>query len=334
MTTSTVVSKPGVMTKAEWEKRIDADYDKIVILFSGGKDSLATLVYSLKHFDKEKITCLFADCMWDQPEVYAGIIYSAEKAGVSILSSQIPVDFIEIAKRMGNLNHSNLWCRRMGKYLALEHAAKHIDMSTAIAFEGVRQQESRTGTNQHWFRPKKKANGMDTYRPLLDLNDQQTCKMCLMNDFPLQGCYEYMSRSGCTCCPERTAVTWATNRLFYPNLFRKYLGFLEACSCDPHWLTYYAKSDLEVIFRSKSSVATFKRPITAGYTSQKAYDELLGIKMDDIRDDPNIQLKTLLEQCDVQPDIKFVKAPMDKKLTEIMSRPVGEPKLQLQKLFT
>ncbi len=83
--------------------------------------------------------------------------------------------------------------------------------------------------------------------------------------------------------------------MFYPNLFRAYLKFLEACFCDPHSVKYYAKIELENLFRFQITPENFKRPHTAGYTSKQAYEKLLGIKIDNIRDNPDI----LFEEIDV-----------------------------------
>jgi 3'-phosphoadenosine 5'-phosphosulfate sulfotransferase (PAPS reductase)/FAD synthetase len=256
-----------------------------------------------------------------------------EKTGVRCVSAQVPVNFMEIAKRVGNMSQQNLWCRMDGKFIAIEYAQSVIGMKNAIAFEGTRRAESKTRVNRHWFEPAANEEGIDKFRPVLDFSNRKICDYCMQNGYPLIGCYEYADRSGCTCCPSKTAYGWAATRMFYPNLFRAYLKFLEACSCDPHWVKYYAKIELEKLFRFKLNKETFKRPHTAGYTSKTAYEKLLGIKMDDIRDNPDISFEEIYEMCDVKPNIEFVKAPSTKHLDAVMAKPAGEPLLKLQHLF-
>lgn len=55
---------------------------KILVPFSGGKDSQATLLWAVEKYGKDKVTAVFCDTKWEHEITYKHIEYVIEKAGV------------------------------------------------------------------------------------------------------------------------------------------------------------------------------------------------------------------------------------------------------------
>jgi len=59
---------------------------KILVPFSGGKDSQATLIFAVEKYGKEKVTALFCDTKWEHEITYKHIDYIVEELGVEFIS--------------------------------------------------------------------------------------------------------------------------------------------------------------------------------------------------------------------------------------------------------
>ena len=64
-------------------KHIPTDHE-IIVPVSGGKDSTATLILALQHFEKDKIIPLHYNTGWDHPKTYKYLDYMQEKTGIKI----------------------------------------------------------------------------------------------------------------------------------------------------------------------------------------------------------------------------------------------------------
>lgn len=59
---------------------------KILVPFSGGKDSQATLIYACEKYGVEKVTAIFCDTKWEHEITYKHIDYVIEKLGVTYIN--------------------------------------------------------------------------------------------------------------------------------------------------------------------------------------------------------------------------------------------------------
>lgn len=74
---------------------------KILVLFSGGKDSLASLIYAVKKYGAKNITAVFCDTGWEHEITYKHIKEVCEKIGVElvVLKSSKYKNFVDLAKK-------------------------------------------------------------------------------------------------------------------------------------------------------------------------------------------------------------------------------------------
>jgi|TARA_R100000081_G_C4778531_1_gene150063 3'-phosphoadenosine 5'-phosphosulfate sulfotransferase (PAPS reductase)/FAD synthetase len=57
---------------------------EIIVPVSGGKDSTATFILALQHFEKDKIIPIHCNTGWDHPKTYEYLDYMQEKSGIEI----------------------------------------------------------------------------------------------------------------------------------------------------------------------------------------------------------------------------------------------------------
>jgi 3'-phosphoadenosine 5'-phosphosulfate sulfotransferase (PAPS reductase)/FAD synthetase len=59
---------------------------KIIVSFSGGKDSQACLIKAVNDYGKDNVTAIFCDTDWEHPVTYQHIQYVVKKLGVNLIT--------------------------------------------------------------------------------------------------------------------------------------------------------------------------------------------------------------------------------------------------------
>ena len=72
---------------------------KIIVSFSGGKDSQACLIQAAKQYGADKIEAVFCDTGWEHPDTYQHITDVCKQMGVRITTLKPEFNFIEICKK-------------------------------------------------------------------------------------------------------------------------------------------------------------------------------------------------------------------------------------------
>ena len=299
------------MNKQAWIKRIQKEYDKIFVSFSGGKDSVASLIFALQNFDKDKIEALWVDVGYDFPELYPYILFYINKADVKLNVLKIPTPLDQLAQVFGNLSHRTRWCGPEGKFISISHFFDNLPKSKSyISFEGTRWDESRAREGRAYFSDETESFVSNpTFRPVLDFSNRHVCNYCLQNGYPLISSYSFFDRSGCYICPENTLSGWGLLRALYPNLFKKHIQFLKCAAKNEKWKKYYAKHDIERITKQTITGRTFTPPYTAGYVIPSLIEKEIGIKVAEIRDNPNYTFEDAIGQSNISIDYNIIKTP-------------------------
>lgn len=287
-----------MVDKASWIEQIESEYDKIYVSFSGGKDSLASLLFTMKNFKNIPYEILWVDVDYDFPELYPYIIYTAAKSKVKLNVLDLPTPLNKLAPAFGGLSHKSRWCGTEGKFLTIRNFFENVvEEGNYISFEGTRWAESRARASRTIFSPPEESFVHNaTFRPVIDFEDREVCNYSLENGYSLNSTYLFFSRTGCYICPEANLQDFGTVRLFYPNLWKKFMNFLGQCSKDKIWQTKYARDDIRRYFKVKLTRENFEAPYTAGYVLITPMEKVTGIKIEDIRDDPNYTFRDAVEQ--------------------------------------
>ena len=66
---------------------------RIIVSFSGGKDSQACLIWAAKKYGVSNIEAVFCDTGWEHPSTYKHINYVCESMGVKLTTIKGKYDF-------------------------------------------------------------------------------------------------------------------------------------------------------------------------------------------------------------------------------------------------
>lgn len=79
---------------------------KIIIQYSGGKDSQATLIWAVKKYGAENIEAVYCDSLWENPKTYKHIKSTTKDLGVKLIILTGP-GMIEMVKKKGRFPSTN-----------------------------------------------------------------------------------------------------------------------------------------------------------------------------------------------------------------------------------
>lgn len=71
---------------------------KVIVSFSGGKDSQACLIKAVQEYGKDKVDAVFCDTGWEHPDTYKHIIEVTDQMGVRLTTLKGKYDFVGLAK--------------------------------------------------------------------------------------------------------------------------------------------------------------------------------------------------------------------------------------------
>lgn len=144
---------------------------KIIVSYSGGKDSHACLVSAVNQFGADKVTAVFCDTGWEHPLTLAHIDETTKHLGVELVTLHPVRDFVELAR------HKKRFPSTKARFCTFELKIKPmIDYvlslkENCIIIQGIRAKESASRAAMaeecmyfaEYFTPR--ANGKkDSYR--------------------------------------------------------------------------------------------------------------------------------------------------------------------------
>lgn len=202
--------------------------ENISVQFSGGKDSVATLLWCLENCNRAKVTGVYIDTGIDFPFIRSYIRYVEEKTGcvIDIRGESDDTKWIELLHEFGFPHFSNLWCHDRLKLIhwkAYFHETDKTPDNTVLAV-GVRQEESarRAAYHDRGIDPR----GFLNAHPVLDFGEKEIKDILARWDVKLSPVYLYADRSGCFCCPNAPGWTWRSLREKHPHLWIKSMMYL------------------------------------------------------------------------------------------------------------
>lgn len=120
---------------------------KVVVQFSGGKDSQACLVEAINRYGIDKIEAVFCDTGWEHPDTYKHIDYVIAKTGVKFTTIKGQYDFVGLAK------HKKRFPSTKARFCTEELKVKPMidwvleQKESLIIIQGIRSGESTARAN-------------------------------------------------------------------------------------------------------------------------------------------------------------------------------------------
>ena len=150
---------------------------KVLVAYSGGKDSHASLIWAVKKFGADKIEAVFCDTSWESDITYTHIKETTDALGVKlvILKSKVYNGFVDMAKKKGRF--PSAVARFCTEELKTKPMIDYIldECGHVLVIQGIRANESKSRSLmqkqcsyfRYYFEPYKYVGKHDRFLKLL-----------------------------------------------------------------------------------------------------------------------------------------------------------------------
>ncbi|ADG13106.1 phosphoadenosine phosphosulfate reductase [Methanocaldococcus infernus ME] len=190
---------------------------KIIVPYSGGKDSLTTLILCLKALENFEV--IFIDTGLEFPETLKNVEEVKNKFNLDIKVLKPKLSFWELVEKYGIPGRDYRWCSEELKLKPLKEYVKE----EVLSFLGLRKYES-------YSRAKKKLIEKNTYiekqinaYPIFHWSSLHVWLFLLKEKAPYNKLYEKgFDRIGCYLCPAMGLGEIERVKKFYPELWERF----------------------------------------------------------------------------------------------------------------
>ena len=177
---------------------------KVIVSFSGGKDSTVAALEALKAYPKEEIMLVFMD---------TGAEYKGTGDHVETVASMLGLELVTLKPKSDwyeQIRHDNMpftpalrkctFRLKVELYRSwLSKYRKMNDLTDIITVTGIRGEESSTRSRLDEWQIDDHGSGL-FWRPCLYMLKQEVFDRIKAEGLPLHYCYEFSSRCNCWCC--------------------------------------------------------------------------------------------------------------------------------------
>lgn len=198
---------------------------KIIVSFSGGKDSQACLIWAVNKYGAENIEAVFCDTGWEHPDTYIHLQEVCKCMGVTLKELKGKYDFVSLAVKKKRFPSTKArFCTSELKMIPMIDYVLSLDCS-CIIIQGIRSGESSARAKMEeecnyfksYFQPNAKgkkeiyrakdvrkwcsSNDASVLRPIFKWSAQEVIDCILnANQKPNPLYYKGYSRVGCFPC--------------------------------------------------------------------------------------------------------------------------------------
>jgi phosphoadenosine phosphosulfate reductase len=195
------------------------------ISYSGGKDSLATLLVVTKAIGK--VPMLFADTGMEFPETYANVEETSRHYGLDVIRTDGKTTFWETFDRQGPPAVNARWCCRVCKLTPVANLIRE-QWGECLSFIGQRRYESavRAQSKRVWRNSNVRAQL--SAAPIQNWTALHVWLYLMREHAPYNILYErHLDRIGCFMCPSSDMALIHLIEAEYPDLWESWRLRLE-----------------------------------------------------------------------------------------------------------
>jgi phosphoadenosine phosphosulfate reductase len=209
------------------------------VSYSGGKDSLATLLVVTKAIGR--VPLLFADTGMEFPETYANIDAAAKKYSLEVIRTDGRTAFWETFEREGPPAVNARWCCRVCKLTPLANLIRD-QWGECLSFIGQRRYESSARAQSARVWRNKNVRAQLSAAPIHNWTALHVWLYLMREHAPYNVLYErHLDRIGCFMCPSSDMALIHLIETEYPELWKYWRerleGWQQAEGLPAEWVT-------------------------------------------------------------------------------------------------
>jgi len=236
----------------------DSDINKLLtnrrcfLLFSGGKDSLATAYHlkTLLHENIKDLTAIYVDTTVGLPDNIRYVRKISKYLGIKLEIVRPKTDYFTLAKEWGIPSHGYRWCCRELKIKPIQEYLRTITEKYVI-FDGIRAMESslRSSYIPIWYHPGFRCLSAS---PIFNWTDEKVYAEIYSNGIPKGLISQMNSSAECWCGAYKSESDFRRLYDLDPAFFKK-LANLESSS--QRGYTYlYSKGKKKSLFELETEI--------------------------------------------------------------------------------
>jgi len=186
------------MKHSEVEAKEFLEKIRFTVLFSGGKDSTAALLWVLENISHDDWNILYIEISGNTHPMCTEYVHDVcERLGIAEKLVHVKTaDFFELARRWGFPHMFYRWCLWNLKARTIRQYA-HV-----VTVTGIRAADSRVRREKAKVIDFIRVSGTYSVQPLFDWSKKEVHEFMRRYDIPLNQCYKKYGHSGnCMFCP-------------------------------------------------------------------------------------------------------------------------------------
>jgi len=202
-----------------------SSYDRVFVMFSGGRDSLVVLDLTLRALGTGRVEALFIDTGIATPGLKEYVVKTCGNYGVKLNVVGPKYDFFDLVSKKGFPMIRYRWCKEYLKLKPLKHFIEEVKglSPNIVLLTGVRRDESRFK-----FRAQKLYDHpvlkVRVYAPIFEWRGDQVkeyVKLYGLRENPL---YELYGKAyDCWCTVYKSPADFAVLAVLHPDFFKKFV---------------------------------------------------------------------------------------------------------------
>jgi len=195
------------------------------VSYSGGKDSLATLLVVTKAIGK--VPMLFADTGFEFPETYENVAEASRRYGLEVIRTDGNTRFWKTYTEQGPPAVNARWCCKVCKLTPVGHLIRE-KWGECLSFIGQRRYESATRAQSDRVWRNKNVRSQLSAAPIHNWTALHVWLYLMREKAPYNVLYgRHLDRIGCFMCPSSDMALIHMIETEYPALWQGWLDRLE-----------------------------------------------------------------------------------------------------------
>ena len=218
------------------QRVFNSNIEKVLVSFSGGKDSQVVLDLACRVLPPSKFLVIYSNTGYELPtslSLYSEIknYYTQKYPDLQFYTAENHKNVLQYWDELDTPSKVHRWCCAVMKTAPLYRLLKEIHgtgkQPNVLAFEGVRAEESSKRATYSRIGKGVKHNNVVNVRPIFEWTTTEVWLYILFNNMPINVAYRKgLNRVGCVICPLSSELGDCLDNHFFPQTAKPFVDKL------------------------------------------------------------------------------------------------------------